>query len=201
MPKKPSKRKSKKKSKRSKEISLLQNLTKAFVNLTEIQKQNLKHSSHKRSDRSLRKPTSHKGHDRSHRKPSSHKRSERRSPHRKPTSHKRNILNPLFRNQLSKDLLIHHSNKKVSPIKIREKKIKKKMNIFNLDKKTFINQAKLLENIKKTQETRTKYTKKQVEDIINRYKEQPAKATQPIKPAKASPIKASPIKASPEVSL
>ena len=45
MPKKPSKRKTKRKTKRSKEVvSVLKNLTKAFVNLTEIEKRKSHHS-------------------------------------------------------------------------------------------------------------------------------------------------------------
>ena len=133
MPKKPSKRK---KTKRSKEMSLLKNLTKAFVNLTEIEKQKLSHKRKHSSERSHRKPSSHKRSERSHRKPSSYKRSER--------SHRKiNILQPL----IQKDILQRKQlfSNKISPVKIREKKKpKKKMNIFNLEKKTFINQAKLL---------------------------------------------------------
>ena len=243
MPKKPSKRN--RKTKRSKEVvSVLKNLTKAFVNLTEIEKQKSRHSkkhsteksSHKRSEklhrshkRSEKSHRSHKLSERSHRKTShkrserrshrSHKRSERRSDRK--TSHKRNILHPIFRNQFSKDLPVQiqpNSNKKVSPIKIREKKkTKKKMNIFNLDKKTFINQAKLLENIKKKEtDTKYKYTKKQIDDIMKRYNKptttqptttqptttqptttQPTTTQPPQPPAKPSPAKASPAKASP----
>jgi hypothetical protein len=52
----------------------------------------------------------------------------------------------------TKTLFHAESHSKRKRKKKKEKKTKKKMNIFNLDKKTFINQAKLLENIKKKEE-------------------------------------------------
>ena len=163
MPKKLSKRK--RKTKRSKEVSLLKILTKAFVNLT---KQNL---NHKRSHKSMsyKKPSSI-----SLRKPSSHKRISLR----KPSSHKQNILQKI-------------SNKKVSPLKIQENKIKKKMNVFNLDKKTFINQAKLLENIKKKPDDQ-KYKKYVLTKKEYKYFQDEAKAAEKAKEIEKRKIKPAP---------
>jgi hypothetical protein len=164
-------------SKLSKETSLLKNLTKAFINLTEIEKQKLQKS----VKSSLPKISSVKIPSQRHtiRIPSLKQPSVKKFSLKKPSVKKFSLKKPS----------VKKFSLKISPVKVNNKKKSKtrKMKLFGFDKK-FINRSELLKRIKKNEDKNKKENKKQIDEILKMYnkKEKPRVSKIRIKPVKIS---------------
>ncbi len=154
-------------SKLSKETSLLKNLTKAFINLTEIEKQKLQKS----VKSSLPKISSVKIPSQRH--------TIRIPSHKQPSVKKFSLKKPSVKKY----------SLKISPVKVNNKKKSKtrKMKLFGFDKK-FINRSELLKRIKKNEDKNKKENKKHIDEILKMYnkKEKPRVSKIRIKPVKIS---------------